>query len=83
MGNIDPLDIPNMDEEQSYEYMLNELKIPITRRAIKWAVIDREVIPTRIGRKNLFSRRDWLLWLESRRQPGIYRAGKSPATVNE
>jgi hypothetical protein len=73
MGDIDLLDIPNMDQEQSYEFMLNELKIPVTRRAVKWAVIDREVEPTRIGRKNLFSRRDWLLWIESRRQPGVYR----------
>ena len=80
---IDLLDIPNMDEEQSYEWMLNELKIPVTRRAVKWAVIDREVTPTRIGRKNLFSRRDWLLWIESRRQPGVYRAAKSSAAVGE
>ena len=51
MGDIDPLDIPNMDEEQSFEWMVDELKIPVTRHVVKWAVIDREVIPTRIGRK--------------------------------
>jgi len=83
MNDIDLLDIPNMDEQQSYEWMLNDLKIPVTRRVVKWAVIDREVTPTRIGRKNLFSRRDWLLWIESRRQPGIYHAAKSPAAVGE
>lgn len=81
MDDIDPLDIANMDEEQSYQFMVNPpLSVPVTRHVVKWAVINREVEPRRIGRKNLFSRRDWLNWIESRRQPGHYRAA---AAVNE
>ncbi|MCV7259200.1 MULTISPECIES: hypothetical protein [Mycobacteriaceae] len=75
--DIDPIDVPNLDEDGSFEYVAYELDVPVTRRAIKYAVMRREVLPTRIGRKNLFSRRDWLDWIASRKQPGHYRAPES------
>lgn len=60
---FDPMSIPNLTEQGLFEYIRNELGVPITRGRIKWAVIDREFVPTRIGRANLFSRRDALDWL--------------------
>jgi hypothetical protein len=80
-GVVDPLDIPNLSEQQLFE-KLRELGFPVTRRSIKDAVMRRELIPVRIGRGNYMSIRDGLNWIESRRQPGLYKApkiGASPA----
>lgn len=73
---IDPLEVPNLNEEQLFEKLL-DLGFPVTRRAIKYAVLRRELIPVRIGRGNYFSVKDGLRWVESRRQPGHYRAPES------
>ncbi len=66
MNGIDPLDIPNLTETEVFQYLLNELRIPVTRNVIKWAVLNREIKPTRIGKKNLFSRRDAQNWVAAR-----------------
>ncbi len=68
-----PLDVTDLTEEQLWEYLVS-LGYPVTRRAIKWAVLRREILPVRLGRGNYFSRRDGLDWIESRRQPGNYHA---------
>lgn len=70
---IDPLDVPNLNEERLFQ-RLQALGFPVTRRSIKHAVLRRELIPVRIGRGNFLSLRDGLDWIESRRQPGVYRA---------
>lgn len=81
-GVVDPLDVPNLNQEQLFETLV-ELGFPVTRWAIKMAVIDREIIPTRLGGKNWFSIRDGLDWIKSRKQPepskfiGIH-AGRVP-----
>lgn len=62
-AGFDPMSIPNLTEQGLFEYIRNELGVPVTRGKIKWAVIDREFVPTRIGRANLFSRRNALDWL--------------------
>ena len=60
---VDPMDIPNLNEQQLYEYIKNDLGVPLGRNTIKRAVISREIKPTVIARKNLFSRADGLNWL--------------------
>ena len=67
---------PVLTEDELWEYLHYDEGIPVTRRTIKWAVLRREIIPTRLGNKNLFSRRDGVVWLISRRQPGPYRASE-------
>lgn len=77
---LDELDKPNLTEQELFEYLYyDENLVGVTRRSIKWAVLRREIIPTRIGNRNYFSRRDGLEWIASRRQPGIYRAPKTRA----
>ncbi|WP_375481987.1 hypothetical protein [uncultured Mycobacterium sp.] len=74
---LDDLDKPNLSEQELWEYLYyDEYLVGVTRRSVKWAVLRREITPTRIGNKNYFSKRDGLDWIKSRRQPGIYRAPK-------
>ena len=47
------------------------------------SVFRREIIPTRLGRANWFSTRDVAEWLQSRKQPGIYRVTDSRAAAGE
>ncbi|PQM52518.1 hypothetical protein C5U48_09400 [Mycolicibacter virginiensis] len=70
---MDDLDRPNLSEQELYEYLYYEEDLPVTRRGIKDAVLRREILPTRIGRGNYFSKRDGLNWIASRRQSGHYR----------
>lgn len=67
MDYTDPMDIPNLTEDQLFAYLRDELGVPVTRRAVKFAVINREIVPRRIGKKNVFSRADGLNWLDSLR----------------
>jgi hypothetical protein len=61
------IDRPNLTEQQLYEYLKNAERLPVTRRAIKYAVIRREIVPTRISNRNYFSMRDGLDWIRSRK----------------
>jgi hypothetical protein len=61
------LDRPNLTEHELFEYLHNCEDLPVTRRAIKYAVIHREIVPTRIGNGNYFSKRDGLQWIRSRK----------------
>jgi hypothetical protein len=70
---MDDSDRPNLTEQELYEYLHYDEDLPVTRRAVKDAVLRREILPTRIGRGNFFSKRDGLDWIVSRRQTGIYR----------
>lgn len=74
---------PTLTEQGLYEYLHNEEGLPVTRRAIKYAVLRREIQPTRLGGGNFYSKRDGLDWVKSRKQPGVYRAPKSSAAVGE
>ncbi|VBA47123.1 hypothetical protein [Mycobacterium attenuatum] len=60
---------PTMTETELWEWLHYDEVIPVTRRTIKWAVLRREIIPTRLGNGNFFSKRDGLEWLKSRKQP--------------
>jgi hypothetical protein len=61
------LDRPNLTEQQLFEYLRDSEELPVSRRAVKYAVMRREVVPTRIGNGNYFSKRDGLEWIKSRK----------------
>lgn len=69
---------PTMTEQELWEWLYYDEDIPVTRRTIKYAVIGREIIPTRIGNSNRFSRKDGWDWIKSRKQPGAYHAVYMP-----
>ncbi len=50
----------------------------VTRRGCKYAIMRREIVPTRLGNSNWFSTRDVMEWVESRRVPGRYVAATVP-----
>ena len=69
---------PTMTEQQLWEWLHYDEGIPVTRRAIKHAVIRREIVPTRLGNHNRYSKQDGWDFIASRRQAGAYRAGHMP-----
>jgi hypothetical protein len=68
MGFLSDLDKPNLTEQQLFEYLRCDEDVPVTRRSIKYAVMRREIVPTRIGRSNYFSKRDGLDWIATRKR---------------
>ena len=70
---VDPLDVTNLDQDGVFQFLISE-GYPATRYMVKWMFLRREVKPVRLGNGNYVSRRDVLNWIESRRQPGRYRA---------
>jgi hypothetical protein len=65
---MNDLDDPVLNEQQLFEYLRYERNlVSVTRHAIKHAVISREIVPTRIGNKNWFSRQDGDDWIKSRK----------------
>jgi hypothetical protein len=69
MGYLNDIDKPNLTEQQLFEYLRDDEDVPVTRRSIKYAVMRREIVPTRIGLRNYFSKRDGLDWIASRKRP--------------
>lgn len=68
MPYLDPLDVPDLTEDGLFEYLHSDEGVKaLTRNAIKWAVLRQEIIPTRIGKSNMYTRRDALNWLASRK----------------
>lgn len=76
---MNSLDRPNLTEQELYDYLDDEEELPVTKRAVHDAILRREILPTRIGRGNYFSKRDGLDWIASRKQTGTYRVAKSAA----
>lgn len=76
---MDDMDKPVLTENELWEYLHCEQGLPVTRRSIKHAVLRREIVPTRLGNCNFFSRRDGLDWIVSRKQTGTYRAKSGAA----
>lgn len=74
---------PTMTEQQLWEWLHYDEGIPISRRTIKQAVQDREIVPTRYGIGNYFSKRDGWDFIAGRKQPTATRfvgsnAGRGP-----
>ena len=70
---------PTMTEQELWEWLRNDEGIPVTRRAIKHAVLRREILPTRLGNANLYSKQDGWDFIASRKQSGVYRPPKAAA----
>lgn len=68
MGYLSDVDKPNLTEQHLFEYLRYDEDVPVTRRSIKYAVMRREIVPTKIGRSNYFSKRDGLDWIASRKR---------------
>jgi hypothetical protein len=62
------LNRPNLTEQALFQYLLHDQELPVTRRMIHYAVIRREIAPTRLGNGNYFSKRDGLEWIRSRKR---------------
>lgn len=76
--SVDEVQKPTMSEQELFEWLCYEEGIEgVTRRSVKWAVLRREIIPTRIGNKNWFSKQDGWDWIKSRKQPGSYSVAQS------
>jgi hypothetical protein len=67
-------DDPVFNEQELFEYLRYQRGLVcVTRWAIKQAVQRREIVPTRIGNKNWFSKQDGDDWIKSRKQPEPWR----------
>jgi hypothetical protein len=62
------LDRPNLTEQELFEHPFYEIELPVTRRMIHYAVMRREIVPTRLGNGNYFSKRDGQEWIRSRKR---------------
>jgi hypothetical protein len=70
MEGVDQMDrdeVPDMSETELFQHIRDELGVPVTRRAVKHAVLKREIVPTQISGRNLFSRNDAVEWVRSRK----------------
>ena len=67
--NVDDIlnEIANNDEQQLYTFIRDVLKVPVSRHALNMAIRNREIVPTQIGYKNLFSNKDAIDWIKSRK----------------
>jgi hypothetical protein len=73
---VDGIELPIFNEQQLFEYLRHDLGVVgVTRRSVKHAVIRREIVPTRIGNNNYFSKQDGLDWLKAQKHP-IARRGR-------
>lgn len=66
---MDEDDKPTMTEQELWEWLHYDEGIPVSRRAIKHAVIDRKIQPTQFGNGNYFSKRDGWDYVLGQRRP--------------
>ena len=73
---MDDIELPIFNEQELFEYLRFDLNLKgVTRRSVKHAVIRREIVPTRIGNNNYFSKQDGLDWLKAQKHP-VARRGR-------
>lgn len=68
MNYLDPLDVPDLNEERLFLFMRDELGLPVKEGFIHQEIIEREIVPTVIAGKLFFTRRDALEWLQRQRR---------------
>jgi len=84
---MDDDDLPVLTEQELFEYLHFDRGVTgVTRRQIHYAVMNREIKPSRLGNGNYFSRSDAHEWLASRKQDQPSRftginAGRSTDSV--
>ena len=67
---LDPLDVADLTELGLFRFLKYDVGVPVTTSLIHVAVMRREIIPTKLGRRSLFSRRDGLNWLAAQKEKG-------------
>jgi hypothetical protein len=67
---LNPLDVADLTESGLFRFLKYDVGVPVTASLIHTAVMRREIIPTRLGRRNMFSRRDGLNWLAAQKEKG-------------
>ena len=70
---MDEDDKPTMTEQELWEWLHYDEGIPVSRHAIKQAVLNRDIIPTRLGIGNYFSKRDGWAYIAAQKQPTATR----------
>ena len=75
-GVLDQIDKANLLVDELADYLRDVEGLPVTRRQLRQAVLDREIVPTKLSNRNYYSIRDGLNWVESRR--GMYRGEPKP-----
>lgn len=68
---------PTMTETELWEWLHYDEGIPVSRHAIKHAVINKKIGRTKIGSGNYFSKKNGWDWLRSREKCGASSAAKS------
>lgn len=80
--SIDPDELPVFSEDQLWAYLHYDLGLDVSRRCIKFAVRNREIVPTRLGGgANRFSKAKAHAWLKFREQPEPGRPSRERKTV--
>lgn len=74
---------PKLTEQELWEYLHDELGLPVKRRAVKYAVLNDEITPTQISGCNRFSKRDGVNWIRSRKRVVGYKTPETRAAVGE
>jgi hypothetical protein len=64
---------PTMTETEVWEWLHYDEGIPVTRHAIKYAVLNRDIVPTRLGNRNFFSKCDGWDFVASQKAPTATR----------
>lgn len=70
MGILDDYDKPNLTEAELFHFLrYEEGLVGVTRRSVRFAIMRRHIVPTKIGNTNYFSKRDGIDWIASSRVP--------------
>jgi hypothetical protein len=84
---LDEFDRPNLTLEGLWEWLYYDNDLPVKLRAMKYAVLHGELVPTKLSNRNFYTRRQGLDWVAA--QQGKYRKQskwaeqKSRAAVGE
>jgi hypothetical protein len=68
---LDELDRPNLRIEELHDWLYYDNELPVSLRALRYAVLRGELVPTKLSNINYYTRRQGLAWVEA--QHGKYR----------
>jgi hypothetical protein len=68
---LDELDRPNLTLDELWEWLYYDNELPVSLRQLRYAVLDGELVPTKLSNRNFYTRRQGLDWVAA--QHGKYR----------